>query len=198
MFVVGFDYETGMEKALFRIIPYLEIRVSIGEFKSRSGFQCAEFKPPIMGLFLVPYMESMISSWEFTAGIYRRCLISTSGNTFYQHGIVKFCRKNQRFFGGIGALLHTKKFRVPDIGKYPRNHLYISLCPEHEIFSCVIEHQCHERTYTHLPVSIYKQSVSTIHTHKYVFVQSLHMRSFCCSTCIQVSISVMFLASKLG
>ena len=131
---MGFDYETGMEKALFRIIPYLEIRVSIGEFKSRSGFQCAEFKPPIMGLFLFPYMESIISSWEYTAGIYRRYLISNSGNTFYQHGIVKFCRKNPRFLGGIGALLHTKTFRFPDIGKYPRNRLHISLCPEHEIF----------------------------------------------------------------
>ena len=80
-------------------------------------------KPPIMGLFLVPYMESMKSSWEFTAGIYRRCLFSTSGNTFYQHGIVKFCRKNQRFFGGIGALLHTKKISCSGHREIPAESL---------------------------------------------------------------------------
>ena len=98
MFVVGFDYKTGMEKAFSTVNPYLEIRISIG-IVSKAGLDPnAEFKPPIMGLFLVPYMENIISSWEFTAGMYKRFSISTSGNTFYQHGIVKFRCKNPRLF----------------------------------------------------------------------------------------------------
>ena len=67
MFVVRFDYKTGMEKAFSTVNPYLEIRISIG-IVSKAGLDPnAEFKPPIMGLFLVPYMENIISSWEFTA-----------------------------------------------------------------------------------------------------------------------------------
>ena len=105
MFVVGFDYKTGMEKAFSTVNPYLEIRISIG-IVSKAGLDPnAEFKPPIMGLFLVPYMENIISSWEFTAGMYKRFSISTSGNTFYQHGIVNSAAKTQGCFCSTNPML---------------------------------------------------------------------------------------------
>ena len=101
MFVVGFDYKTGKEKLYLIMIiqgKFLPGNTNFHwDYKSRSGFQCAEFKPPIMGLFLVPYMKSITSFWEITAGMYRRCLISMH-QWKHEHGIVKFHRKNPRLF----------------------------------------------------------------------------------------------------
>ena len=74
MFVVGFDYKTGMEKALSTIILSKSLlgNTNFHWDVPKAGLDPnAEFKPPIMGLFLVPYMENIISSWEFTAGMYK-------------------------------------------------------------------------------------------------------------------------------
>ena len=58
---MGFDDKTGMEKALSTIILSKSLpgnKISIGIISKAGLDPNAEFKPPIMGLFLVPYMET--------------------------------------------------------------------------------------------------------------------------------------------
>ena len=77
MFVVGFDYKTGMEKALFTIIQGKSLPGNTNfhwDYKSRSGLQCAEFKPQVV---FVPQTQC----WEYEAelsdsGGISRCPVS--------------------------------------------------------------------------------------------------------------------------
>ena len=72
MYVVGFDDKTGMEKAIILSKSLPGIQISIGNISKAGLDPNAEFKPPIMGLVLVPYMENIISIWELTAEMYRK------------------------------------------------------------------------------------------------------------------------------